>query len=135
MEDVEVRVDQVELPAEVQAQQTEDAQHRRSRCPAPKSTVDPAGASKAASSAGERNLAIGERTSPSSSTTTYASPFAPHSFARSSRRWISLRENALGATMKRTDSAFLKTPNSDSRVTAVASWISRPKRRSGLSEP
>ena len=60
---------------------------------ATKSTVEPGGARKASSSCSERNFAIGERTSPDSSTTRYASPFAPHSFANSSRRPSSAREN------------------------------------------
>ncbi len=42
---------------------------------------------------------------------------------------------ARGATMYRTVGAFLKTPNSDCRVSSVASSISRPKRKSGLSVP
>ena len=37
--------------------------------------------------------------------------------------------------MNRTASAPPKTPNSEPRVTSVASWISTPKRRSGLSVP
>ena len=37
--------------------------------------------------------------------------------------------------MNRTVSAPANTPNSDPRVTSVASWISSPKRRSGLSVP
>ena len=65
----------------------------------------------------------------------YASPFAPHSFATSSRRPSSAREYSLGTTMNRTVSAPANTPNSEPRVTSVASWISSPKRRSGLSVP
>ncbi len=37
--------------------------------------------------------------------------------------------------MKRTAGAFPNTPNSDPRVASVASSISSPKRRSGLSLP
>ena len=65
----------------------------------------------------------------------YASPFAPHSFATSSSRSSSARENARGTRRKRTAGASAKTLNSDSRVASVASSISRLKRRSGLSEP
>ncbi len=67
--------------------------------------------------------------------TRYARPFAPHSFASSSSFARSPREYACGTRRKRTASAFLKTPNSELRVTAVASSISRPKRVSGLSVP
>ena len=69
-----------------------------------KSTVVPGSLRKAASSCSERNFAIGERTSPSSSYTRYASPFAPHCFANSSSSSSSRRENACGTRRKRTAS-------------------------------
>ncbi len=103
--------------------------------PAPNSSVEPGGAANAASSCSDRNFAIGERTSPSAPWTMYARPFAPHSFATSSSLASSARENSCGTTMNRTVSAPPKTPNSEPRVTSVASWISTPKRRSGLSVP
>ena len=93
---------------------------------AAKSSVEPGSARKASSSASERNFAIGERTSPSSSTTRYARPFAPHSLAISSSRCNSLREYACGTRRNRTASAFEKTPNSEPRVTSVASSSSSP---------
>ena len=55
----------------------------------------PARRRSASSSCSERNLAIGERTSPASSRTMYARPFAPHSFANSSSSASSLRERRL----------------------------------------
>ena len=73
--------------------------------PAAKSTVEPGSLRNASSSRSERNFAIGERTS-SPSYTRYARPFAPHSFAISSSRCSSARENARGATRKRTVSAL-----------------------------
>ena len=72
------------------------ARARRSpRRPRANRTVEPGSARNAASSASERNFAIGERTSPLSSTTMYARPLAPHSFATSSSRASSAREKAL----------------------------------------
>ncbi len=47
----------------------------------------------------------------------------------------SARENALRHGEEPHRWAFANTPNSDPRVISVASWISSPKRRSGLSEP
>ena len=48
---------------------------------------------------------------------------------------ISEREYTFGTRKKRTASAPAKTPNSEPRVTSVASSSSSPKRVSGLSEP
>ena len=83
----------------------------------------------------ERNLAIGERTSPASSKTRYARPFAPHSFATSSSR----RELAAGERLRNREVAHARRVREDAELGAaresVASSISRPKRRSGLSLP
>ncbi len=65
----------------------------------------------------------------------YASPFAPHSFANASSWSSSARESSWGTRRKRTAGAPEKTLNSELRVSAVASSISRPNRRSGLSVP
>ena len=65
----------------------------------------------------------------------YASPFAPHPFATSSSFASSPRDSSCGTRRKRTASASANTANSEPRVTSVASSISSPKRRSGLSEP
>ena len=102
---------------------------------AAKSSVSPAAGASASSSASDRNFAIGERRSPLSSRMTYASPFAPRSFASSSSVASSAREKVRGTRRYRTASAFAKTPNSDPRVASVASSSSSPNRRSGLSVP
>jgi hypothetical protein len=123
MEDVCPGVGQAELASEVHAEATEHARDGRLVA---RREQDGRSARNAASSASERNFAIGERTSPLSSATMYARPRAPHSFATSSRRASSAREKARGATMKRTHGTLANTPNSEPRVTSVASWISIP---------
>ena len=126
-------VDEVELAAELEPQRTEHARHHPGSSAA-KSSVVPGRPEGLELPLGERvrdrraHLAlvvedeIGEA-------------LRPHAFAKSSRRASSLREKACGARRKRTAGAFANTPNPDPRVTSVASWISRPKRRSGLSDP
>src|SRR5262249_2240313 len=72
---------------------------------------------------------------PPSSNPRYARPFPPHSFASSSSEASSARENSCGTVRYWTLGACAKTLNSEPRVSSVRSWSSRPKRRSGLSEP
>ena len=90
-------VDEAELLAEVETQGAEHPLDHR-RAVRDEGTVEPGGARNASSSPSVRNFAIGERTSRLSSYTRYASPFAPHSFAKSSSFCSSPRENDLGAT-------------------------------------
>ncbi len=92
------------------------------------------------SSSGERNLATGERSDPSSSTTIHTSPLAPSSFARSVRASIRDLVDSIGPALSpRTtppdSSAPLNARNSESAKTADRSTISIPNRMSGLSDP
>ena len=104
---------------------------------APKSTVEPGSrAEDASSSSAERNFAIGERTSPSSSIDEVREPLrSPLLGELLEPLELGARELLRHAEEADTQAALAKTPNSEPRVTSVASSISRPKRRSGLSEP
>ena len=94
----------------------------------------------AASSASERNLAIGERQPPSSCTNAHTRPPAPKRRATSVSASRSLRGTSRAPALRpRTTppeaSADAKTLNSVPSSAAPRSDISRPKRTSGLSEP
>ena len=90
----------------------------------------------AARSSSLRNLAIGERHEPSSSTNAHTRPPAPKrltsSVSSSSSRRGTSRAPAL---IPRTTSAVANTLNSLPATASLRSWISSPNRVSGRSEP
>ena len=98
MELVPRLVDEAELLAEVETQGAEHPLHHRRAVRDEENGRAGRRAKCLELSAPMRNFAIGERTSPLSSKTRYASPFAPHSFANSSSFCSSPRENDFGAT-------------------------------------
>ena len=108
--------------------------------PAAKKTQSPGAAptcsARPAFSVSDRFLATGPLSSPSSPTSTYASPRAPRCLAQSCQASSVLRGWAAppGITTAPTYGAW-KTRNSVAEKYAVQSVSSEPKRRSGLSEP
>ena len=129
-------VDQAELAPEVRAQR---AEHARDRLRLAGAEEDgraglarrergelgaPRGTSRSASAPRRPRRRRGRR-----------APLPPTPSRSSSSAASSARENSRGTVRKRTPRASAKTPNSEPRVTSVASSISRPKRRSGLSVP
>ncbi len=123
-----------ELTTEVDAEAAEHArdrrlvagceEHRRARLAAERLELAPRRGTSRSASAPRRRRRRGTRDPwlPTPSRPPRAAA-APSARTRAARR---------GSARSR---QFAKTPNSEPRVTSVASWISSPKRRSGLSVP
>ena len=134
------RLREPELPAETSRVAGRATRSSSARINSTSPVLAPAASRSFWSPPSPRNLEMEPRV-PSSSKRSQASPLAPYCLTKGSASSISLRESGCLAStqMARTfpppSTTFLNTRKSVSQAASVRSWISRPNRVSGASDP